>query len=178
MTPRSFWIILIRILGIWFLLDSLEIIYSYLAYIPLYSGSSHIGAVITALVMTTLIIALFFFVLYLCVFRTDWIIDKLKLDRGFTEERFEFNMHRSSVYTISIIVIGGILLIRSFPPFISELIVYFQQSSLPGNYGTDPTWSHILLYFISILVGIYFITSCRTVVNFIEKQRRKATSKK
>lgn len=176
MTPRSFWIILIRILGIWFLLDSLEVIYSYLAYIPLYSGSSQVGAVITALVMTTLILALFLLVLYLCLFRTDWIIDKLKLDKGFSEERFELNMHRSSIYAISIIVIGAIILIRSLPPFISQLILYFQQGSLPRDYSSDPTWSHILLNFIQILIGIYFITSNRSIVNFIEKQRRKSIS--
>jgi hypothetical protein len=178
MTPRSFWIILIRILGIWFLLDSLEVIYSYLAYIPLYSNSSQLSAVITALAMTTLLILIFVLILYLCIFRTDWIIDKLKLDKGFPEEKFELNMHRSSIYAISIIVVGGILLIRSLPQLIRELILYFQQSSLPRDYSSNPTWSHILLSFLQTLIGIYFITSNRTIVNFIEKQRRKSITKK
>jgi hypothetical protein len=174
MTPRSFWIILIRILGIWFVLDSLQIIYSYLTYIPLLSDATAISAILTALIITTLVIIFFFLILYLCLFRTDWIIDKLKLDKGFSEEKFELNMHRSSIYAISIIVIGGIILLRSFPQLCRQLILYFQQSSLPTNYSSNPTWSYILLNFIQTVIGVYFITSNRTIVNFIEKQRRKS----
>jgi len=174
MTTRSFWIILIKILGIWFMLDSLQIIYSYLTYIPLMSSGSTLSAVLTAIGMTTLIIIIFFLILYLCLFRTEWIIDKLQLDRGFPEEKFELNMHRSSIYAISIIVIGGIILLRSFPDLCRQIILYFQQSSLPRDYSSNPTWSYILLNFIQTLIGVYFITSNRTIVNFIENQRRKS----
>jgi hypothetical protein len=174
MTPRSFWIILIKILGIWFVLDSLQIIYSYLTYIPLISNGTTLGAISTALGMSTLIIIFFFVILYLCLFRTEWIIDKLQLDRGFQEEKFELNMHRSSIYAISIIVIGGIILLRSFPELCRQIILYFQQSSLPRDYSSNPTWSYLLLNFLQTLIGVYFITSNRTIVNFIENQRRKS----
>ena len=178
MTPRSFWIILIKIMGIWFVLNSLQIIYSYLTYIPLMSNGTTLSAILIALGMTTLILVIFSLVLYLCIFRTDWIIDKLQLDKGFTEEKFELNMHRSSIYAISIIVIGGMILLRSFPQLCRQIILYFQQSSLPRNYSSDPTWSYILLNFIETLIGVYFITSNRTIVNFIENQRRKSIPNK
>jgi hypothetical protein len=132
-----------------------------------------LSAVLTALAMTTLIIVLYLLVLYFCLFRTDWIIDKLKLDKGFKEEKFELNIHRSSIYSISIIVIGGLVLIRSFPQLIRQLLIYFQQGSLPRDYSSNPTWSFILLNFIETLIGLYFITSSRTIANFIERQRRK-----
>ncbi len=174
MTPRSFWIILIRVMGIWFVLDSLQIIYSYLTYIPLISNVTALGAILAALTITTFVLIFFFLILYLCIFRTNWIIDKLKLDKGFPEEKFELNMHRSSIYTISIIVIGGIILLRSFPQLCRQIILYFQQSSLPRNYSSNPTWSYLLLNFIQTALGVYFITSNRTIVSFIEKQRRKS----
>ena len=158
---------------IWFILSSIQIIYQYFAYMPLLKGATTIGILLAMLGMTTVVFLIYFLILYLCVFRTDWVIDKLKLDKGFPEERFELNMHRSSIYAISIIVIGGLLLIKSFPPFIRQLILYFQQSSLPRDYTSDPTWSNIFLNFLQILIGIYFITSNRTIVAFIEKQRRK-----
>ena len=160
------------------MLDSLQIIYSYLTYIPLISNGSTLSAILTALGMTTLVIIFFFLVLYLCLFRTEWIIDKLQLDKGFSEEKFEFNMHRSSIYAISIIVIGGIILLRSFPDLCRQIILYFQQSSLPRDYSSNPTWSYILLNFIQTLIGVYFITSNRTIVDFIENQRRKSTANK
>jgi hypothetical protein len=178
MTPRSFWTILIKILGIWFLLDSLQIIYSYLTYIPLLSDASALSAIITALGMTTLIIVIYLLVLYLCLFRTEWIIDKLKLDKGFIEEKFELNIHRSSIYSISIIVIGGFVLIRSFPQLIRQLLIYFQQGSLPRDYSSNPTWSFILLNFIETIIGIYFVTSSGSIASFIEKHRRKASINK
>jgi hypothetical protein len=178
MTPRSFWIILIRILGIWFVLDSLEIIYGYLSYIPLFSDITPISAILTALGITSLVFIFFFLILYLCIFRTNWIIDKLKLDKGFTEEKFELNMHRSSIYAISIIIIGGLILIRSFPQLCRQLILYFQQSSLPRDYSSNPTWSYILLNLIQTIIGVYLITSNRTIVNFIENQKRKSIANK
>jgi hypothetical protein len=173
MTPRSFWIILVRILGIWFVLNSIQILYQYIAYMPLLKGATTMGIMITMVGFTTVIFLFYFLVLYLCVFKTDWIIDKLKLDKGFSEEKIELNMHRSSIYFIAILVIGGLILIKSFPQLCRQLILYFQQSSLPVDYSSNPTWSFVFLHFIETVIGIYFLTSGRTIANFIENQRRK-----
>jgi len=173
MTPRTFWIILVRILGIWFVLNSIQILYQYIAYMPLLKGATTIGIMITMVGFTTVIFLFYFLVLYLCVFKTDWIIDKLKLDKGFSEEKIELNMHRSSIYFIAILVIGGLILIKSFPQLCRQLILYFQQSSLPVDYSSNPTWSFVFLHFIETVIGIYFLTSGRTIVNFLENQRRK-----
>jgi len=169
-TTRSLWTILIKIMGIWFVLDSIRIIYSYLTYLLLAKSGEELRSVITAMGIVTLFVFFFFLVLYLCLFKTHWIIDKFKLDKGFLEEKFELNMHRSSIYAISIIVIGGLLLIRSFPELCRLVIVYFHQNSA----GT-PTWSYILLHFVQTIIGIYFISGNRTIVNFVERQRKKST---
>jgi hypothetical protein len=178
MTPRSLWIILLRIMGIWFVLNSVQIIYQYFAYMPLLKGATTIGIILAMLGMTTLVFLLYFLILYICIFRTDWIIDKLKLDKGFMEEKFELNIHRSTIYHISLVVIGGLLLLKSFPKLCRELILYFQQSSLPVDYSSNPTWSFVFLHFVETLIGIYFITSSRTIINFIENQRRKSIKEK
>ncbi len=174
MTPRSFWIIFLRIIGIWFVLNSIPAIYQYFTYLPLLKGATTIGFLLATVGMTTGLFLFLLLNLYVFIFRTDWIIDKLKLDKGFTEEKFDLNIHRSTIYQISIIVIGGLLLIRCFPQLCRELILYFQQSSLPVNYQTNPTWSFIFLHFVETLIGIYFLTSSRTIGNFIERQKRKS----
>jgi len=144
---------------------------------PLLKGATNIGILIAMLGMTTLVFLFYFLVLYLCIFKTDWIIDKFRLDKGFSEERIELNMHRSSVYYIAILVIGGLVLIKSFPQLCRQLILYFQQSSLPVDYSSNPTWSFIFLYFIETMIGIYFLTSGHTIVSFIENQRRNWSKK-
>ena len=62
---------------------------------------------ILATITSVRIIALVIIALRLCLFRPDIIIDKLALDKGFTEERFEINIHRFTFLTLAIILTGA-----------------------------------------------------------------------
>ena len=63
---------------------------------------------ILATITSVRIIALVIIALRLCLFRPDIIIDKLALDKGFTEERFEINIHRSTVLTLAVILTADV----------------------------------------------------------------------
>ena len=115
----------------------------------------------------------YFLVIFLCIFKTRWIINKLKLDKGFEEERFELKIHRSTVLRIAVIVIGGLLFAKVFPLFCKELILYAKQSNVMDRTDFKPVWSYLLLYFIETFISIYLIRYSRLIVNFIERQRRK-----
>jgi len=64
---------------------------------------------------TTVILAFYIFVTYQLFFRTNNILDKLKLDRGFTQDEFSFEIPKSSTLTIALIVIGGLILTNEIP---------------------------------------------------------------
>ena len=108
MKVRIFWTILLKILGIYLVLDSLKVIPQFIA--TLYSFTSDPDQTIQVFIWTFVFllstVGLYVFILWLFVFKTAWLIDKLHLEKGFSEENIEINFPRSTVLSISIILIG------------------------------------------------------------------------
>jgi hypothetical protein len=105
--------------------------------------------------------------------KPEIIINKLKLDEGFEEEKFEINLHRSTVLSIAIIIIGGLMLADGLPELMRQIYVYFQMQNA-YDYPADKSPSgYIIFYFIKVFIGYYMVAYHRLVVNFIEGMSRK-----
>jgi hypothetical protein len=164
MTTRTFWTIFIKIMGIWFVLNNLWVIIQFFTSIFFLNSEQRLMTSVITLAM--LVLTLFFFILifYLLIFKTDWIIDKLGLDKAIQEEKLELNIHRSTVLAIAVIVIGSLILIDALPQLIRQLITYFQQH--------NPTSAWIIFYFVKAVLGYILMTNSRFIVNLIEHQRK------
>jgi hypothetical protein len=133
--------------------------------------SDTIGEAIWTLVMTVLILLIYGIVSYYLVFRTNLIIDKLKLDSGFDQETIPMNIHRSTVLSISIIVVGGLIIADEIPNLCRQLFAYFQEKRM--TYGqTDPSISYSVMAAVKIIIGFLLIGNQRQIVNFIESKRK------
>ncbi len=173
MTPRSFFAILIKTIGLYLILQSFSVIPQILStfYFMFSDGGNSWTETVTALGISLAIVLFLLFFLYICLFRTDRIIDLLRLDRNFAEEKFSFNIHRSTVLTIAVIVIGAIMLIDSLPGFCQQVFQYVQSKQLPLMEYSNTNW--IIFYTVKMLIGLFLITGARPVVNFIELRRKK-----
>jgi amino acid transporter len=125
------------------------------------------------LLMLIFVLLLFTGILYLmlhyCLFKTDWGIDKLALDKNFPEENFAINMHRSTILKISIIVIGGFVIIDSLPNFCEQVFSY----QLNNRFGETVNKRWFVLYAVKIIIGFLLIRYNRPLVNYIEYKRKK-----
>lgn len=175
MTIRTFWTIFLKILGIYLVVDSLTIIPQFLsgfafAFIRGDHEDNLIGLLLTvSLVILTIVI--YFFILKLFVYKTAWLIDKLHLDKGFTEEKFEITMHRSIILKLAIIVIGGLMFIDALPLFCNQIFTYFQQTNNSGLFGSNHTSAYVILYFIKGIIGYLMMTNSSYITNYIEHKR-------
>lgn len=140
-------------------------------------GEDNSGAIILTLSMTILVSALFYVILKYCLFKTDWIIDKLKLDNHFTEDKIDINIHRSTILSISVIVIGGLLLIESIPSLCQQVYSYVGEKQTYVRFGENPTTGWIIFYAVKALIGYLLITNSRLIVNLIERQRKRNEKK-
>jgi hypothetical protein len=173
MTPRTFWIIFLKIIGLWLLFSSLSQIPQFISSI-FYSGPFGGNEMFYVSLFSLLIFAIIIFlVLRFLIFRPNIIIDKLSLDKGFEEERFEINLHRSSVLSIAIVVIGGIMLVDSLPELLRQIYIYFQAQSSYGFPGEKSPAGWIIFYFIKVFIAYYLITNYTLITNYIERNRRK-----
>jgi len=116
-----------------------------------------------------LTIGIYIFVLWLFVFKTSWLIDKLKLENGFAEEKLEFNIQLSAIIKIATIVIGGLVFIDSLPQFCRQTFIFFQQKSmLAENESTG--W--IIFHMVKTVIGYLLMTNSEAVAKFIMKYNK------
>ena len=169
MTIRTFWNIFIKILGISLVLSFLTVIPQFarlLTFFGTNSNDSFLGIGIT-LALILLTIGIYALILWLFVFKTDWLIDILHLDKGFQEDKLELNIQRSTVLTIAAIVIGGIIFVDSFPQFCQQVMRFMQQDNL---FKESPTSGWIIFYLVKTILGYLLMTNSQFVVRFIDKQ--------
>ncbi|RYZ98279.1 MAG: hypothetical protein EOP47_19695 [Sphingobacteriaceae bacterium] len=164
-------------MGAWLLVSSLTVLPQYVSSV--HSASSILvgpfeqensGEIIWIVTISTVSMALYLGLFYLMLFKTGWIIGVLKLDKGFIEEKFELNIHRSTVITIAVIVIGGLIIIDGLPQLFRQLFVYLERLHDGPPEVEYPGW--IIFYVIKILIGYLLITHNKLVVNFIERNKR------
>ncbi len=172
MTPRSLFNIILKILGVFFIKDFLAAIPQLLSSILFLTNSESRTEGVWVLLTTLLVLLVYWFVSYYLIFKTELIIDQLHLDKGFEQSTFPLNIHRSTVLSISIIVIGGLLVVDELPNLCRQLFSYFQENRL--TYGqTRPNIAYSVVSGAKIIVGFLLMIGQRQIVNLIERQRKK-----
>jgi cytochrome bd-type quinol oxidase subunit 2 len=166
MLIKTFWKILIKIIGLWILFGCISVIPQFFSTVSFTDGNLNIESLMLIWLMLFATIIVYILVIRLFLFKTDWIIEKLKLDKNFTEERIDLNIKSSTVLTIAIIIIGGLIITESLPNFCSRLFDFFQQKSLLKEYH-DTSW--LIYYFIKIIIGYLLLTNGKNLTKYIEK---------
>lgn len=169
MTPRSFFTILIKLLGVYFLWQAVTITLSIISTLGVSATSDGNEVLLYVAILTSVCIAVLIVVaLKLCLNRPDIIIDKLALDKGFSEDRFDVNIHRSTVLSIAVIVTGALIVTDSFPILCMQLLSYIQEVSVKGSANKG----YVIMYVVKLIIGYLLLSNNRRVVALIEQKRR------
>ncbi len=168
MTIRTFWTLFLKIIGIYIVLGSIEVVAQFFSstyYLFVTESSDTIIKTgvfgIIALIIFTYILILFFF-----VFKPNLLIDKLKLDIGFEEGKIDLSNNSSSILRIAVIVIGGLMFVDSFPALCRSVFTFFQQESLFRNY---PKAAWIIFDLLKTIIAYLLFTNSKSIVKIIEK---------
>lgn len=165
MLVNTFWKILLKIIGLWILFLALTIMPQYIAALSFTQDKLNVLnwlMLFLALIIYTILTRLF-------IFKTEWIIEKLKLDESFQEDRIDFNSKGPIVLNVGIIILGCLILIDTVPVFCSKLYAFFQQDLLFKDYP-DSNW--LILYFIKLIIGYLLLTNGKNFANFIERRSK------
>jgi hypothetical protein len=175
MTPRSLWLIIIKIIGIYLIISGATYIPQF--GIAMYEFSrdfrnESLPNLIEASSFITSIMLFYILIIRYCLVKTDWLIDKLGLERGFIEEKFELNIHRSTALKIAVIVTGALIIMDALPPLCKNIFTFWQFTSSDKGFKENPTSGWIIFYIVKFFVGFFMVTTSRLVVNFIERKRK------
>ena len=169
MTPRTLWTIILKIFGIYILVQVLYGLPQISTFIFLLAEQKGSGSFdeFAAILFST---SIYLFIMAGFIFRTDWLIDTLGLNKGISEEKIDFNIHRSTVLTIVVIISGVFLFVESVPALLKELFNYCQN--INNGFKKNPNAGSIIFNAAKLLISYFMITSSRLIVNFIERKRR------
>jgi len=169
MTPKTFWTIFLKIFGLYLIWQTLIILPSFFSTLIFMGNSGDKVSVFTTLFAIVFIACFFIAILRYCIFKTDWIIEE-----GLSEEKLEINIHRSSLLSIAIIVLGGVMLADGLPLLVYYCFQYIQHDNTYTKFIENRSTPWIVTNFLKILFGYFMVADSRLIVNFIERKRKKA----
>lgn len=167
MQIKTFWKILIKIIGLWILLSCVSLIPKFFSTLSFTNGDLNTKSLMILWAVLLVAIIVYILVIRLFLFKTDWLIEKLKLEKNFTEDRIDLNIKTITLLTIAIIVTGGLILVESLPSFGSGLIDYYEQKNALNEYH-DTSW--LVYHFIKIILAYLLLTNAKKLASFIEKK--------
>ncbi|OXE95614.1 hypothetical protein BC749_10768 [Flavobacterium araucananum] len=168
MSIRTFWVILIKILGLFLISQALTIIPEWISSIYFIYENGDNKNLIILIVSILFVLFLFYLISRFFLFKANWIIDKLKLDKGFENDNIVLNSNGNKIISIAIIVIGGYMLLQNIPDLFRQFFVFFQDKNLFRDY---PKSGWIIYYFCKAIIGYLLMTNSFRIAKFIEKQK-------
>jgi len=166
MKTKTFWTVLIKILGLSIALSSFTVIPEFLSTLYVYYVNSDNDDYFEVSLFLVLIVIIYLLILRLFVFKTEWIINKLKLEKNL-EENIDLNIKASTILNISIAVIGGLMFAGSIPMLCETLFEFFRQKDLFIDFHNSK-W--ILAYIVKAIIGILLFSNSKQVAKFIFKK--------
>jgi len=177
MKAKDLFLIILKVFGIYLIKEVLTAIPPVL-YSILRMNEISLGWGFTELILSFLTLCIYTGICYLLLFQTRWIVSKLQLTSGLSEEPLVMSLHRSSVYTIAIIVAGIIVLAFSVPQLVRSIYQWSQfMDQRRAMLSTDYfNYEGMIVSFSEVVIGLLFLGNQRTIVNFIESRRRQVTA--
>jgi hypothetical protein len=167
MTPHSFFTVLLKITGLLFIKELIVGFFQMLGLLfnPAYGSSPLLPALALIFVVAVYLLLIWFF-----LFRTEFIIRKLSLDKHFQQESFDLNIKMASFLNVATIVLGGILLIDAVPSFIREIFYMLQQPN--GEVFFRSSSSLPVIYsFTEILIALVLISGHNRIAGWVQKKK-------
>jgi hypothetical protein len=130
MAPRSLFDVILKVLGIFFIRDFLEAFsraLSVLVYFPQYATDKvaffNLGVTIPPLVLYGLFT-------WLLIFRTQGLINLLRIEKTFGIEPLNIKFNKQIALTIAVVLAGGWMLVSEIPEFFRHAVYYYQERIL------------------------------------------------
>lgn len=167
MTKRDFFRIIIKLFGLYSMILTLFTFFPRnIAHINFFS--EEIWMFFAVLGSMFLTVALFLILL----FKTDFIIDKLGLDKGYDENIIILgDFKNEQLFKFAIILIGGFLIVDNFPRVLFEMINIFKtKSSNNSIYGYEVDYFNFIVGIINVIIGLFLITNYKPISGYLDRK--------
>jgi membrane-anchored glycerophosphoryl diester phosphodiesterase (GDPDase) len=167
MTKKDFFILMIKLFGLSSAVTNIfSVIPNNIAYAISYFD---LVSILWIAGVSAIIIGLFI----LLVFKAEAIVEFLRLERGFEETRIELgNLNSSDVIKIGTFIIGGLMIIRNIPWFLSNTYWAFKNdiAGIPNGSKDSFNWA---VNGLNLIFGYVLITNYDLIVKRFKRKEEK-----
>ena len=167
MTKKDFFRLIIKLFGLY------SIIFSLFSILPS-SINVFYGSLLFGILAIIAIMALAVILFYFLIVKSDLVINLLKLDKGFDNDRIELaNFNSENIIKLAAILLGGFLLIQNIPLFLIGVFQAFKfhlSNSIDDQFMTSSRYITFSLVrgFINTLIGYFLITNYRWLSQILD----------
>ena len=164
MTKRDFFIIIIRVFGLYVLINTIFFLPTSIGSILMSFDHSDSSVFLISIFLIFFSIAFFVFLL----FYAGKIVTFLRLDKGFDDDRIEIShLTLDDLLKFAIVIIGGLLIINNISRFIIHLSYFLKLKALQANVE-DFNYLNFAISAFNIIVGYLLITNYDIVSKFLK----------
>ena len=167
MTKRDFFRIIIKLFGLYSMILTLfNFIPSNISNFVMYK--EELWFIFIVLGSMFLTVALFLILL----FKTDFIIDKLGLDKGYDENIIILgDFKNEQIFKFALILIACFLIVDNFPRVLFEMINIFKtKSSSNSIYGYEVDYFNFIVGIVNIIIGLFLIANYKILSAYLDKK--------
>ncbi|HEX2847015.1 MAG TPA: hypothetical protein VHN59_10740 [Chitinophagaceae bacterium] len=113
---------------------------------------------------------------YWFIFKTEVLIDKFGLDKGFAEPSFQFKIDVSSILQMALIITATIILVWEIPSLGKNIFYVWQQSRMGFLNPEGANWSPIIISVIRIILALLLIGERKRILSLLENKRGEMNS--
>lgn len=164
MKIRTFWMLLLKIMGLFF-------IYAAVAYVPntFFVIFNTYGFEIREargflVVFALILLGIYYFLIKYFLFKPQDIIDAFKLDQNFTEDEISANIQTNTVIRIAVIVLGGVLFLQTLPELFQMIIQTFQSKAV---FREDPNIGMLVYTLVKVVLGYWMMSNSAQVMRML-----------
>jgi hypothetical protein len=174
MTKKDFFRILIKVFGLYSIIQSLFVVLP--ETLPIINGyfGSRVGEGIIGILFVLAMLAFIVFLFVVLIRKTDTVIRWLRLDKGFDDDKIYFEgLTPENILKLSAIVVGGLLIIDHVPSFLSETYQAF-ANHLPGSEQGQHAVQTIswATSFMDVIIGFLLVRKYEQVGKLLRVNRK------
>lgn len=170
MTPRTLFIIILRVIGILSIKELFIAIPQLISTVLLFFQGYSISGGLLMIVISLLTVALYLWISYTLIFKADFLVTKFGLDQNFAEPTLQLNISIPSVLRIAVIVTGALLLLSEIPEFCRIVYYILQERNISFMENGSPDWSPALFSGVKIILGLLIIGERKRILEFLESK--------
>lgn len=165
MTKRDFFILIIKVFGLFWVVTSL------FSVIPNNISFALMDIDLFTLLWISIAISVAVGLFLILIFKADKIVQILKLEKGFDNDKIEFgNLKPIDIIRIGTFIIGGLLILENIPAFLSHALFALKGDVIGLKYPLQNKFNWAVSG-LNILIGFLLITNYDYVAGKLKKNK-------